>query len=130
MRTVAVLSILALSACASSSGSTATPGGTQTVRVRDAGGGSTQITPTVVHRASSAAVTAPVDDVWRVLPAAYEAVGNPLGHVNTQERTIGNPGFQARRMLGRTPLSRYFDCGRTQDRPSAETYELHISATT
>jgi hypothetical protein len=130
MRTVTLLSILALSACASSSGTTGTPGGTQTVRVRDAGGGATQITTTVVHRASTATVAAPVDDVWRVLPAVYEAAGIPLGQVNTQARTIGNPGFQARRVLGRTSLSRYFDCGRTQDRPSAETYELHISATT
>jgi hypothetical protein len=127
MRRLIVASVIALGACASSGRSGGAPSGVQTVRVVDGGGQVTALSTTVVQRSGIANVPHSVDDVWRALPRVYEAVGIPISQVNAGTRTIGNPGLTARRQLGGVPIPRYFDCGRTQDRPSAETYELQIS---
>jgi hypothetical protein len=130
MRTLFILSTAVLcTACAPRSevGTTTRP---ETVRVVDSSGAGATLTVTTQTRASAINVPATVEQVWRVLPAVYEELGLPVRQMNSSTHVIGNPGFSARRQIGRVPLTRYFDCGRTQDRPSAETYELQISVLT
>jgi hypothetical protein len=77
----------------------------------------------------SATFLNPAADVWRVLPAAYEALGIPLSMSDANTLTLGNSGFNVRRRLGGTPLVRFIDCGSTQGGPSAETYDIRLSVT-
>jgi hypothetical protein len=106
---------------------TATP---QTVRV--SGGGSGAVTlgmsPSVDARAS--VISASLVDVWRVLPAAYEAMSIPISTMDSTTRVVGNSGFNLRRRLGSVPLVRLIDCGTTQGGPSAETYDIRLIVTT
>jgi hypothetical protein len=129
MRRVALFSMLTLAACASSGPQTSTTQ-MQTARVTDAGGGSLAVTNMVTTRANVHAMTHSAEEVFRVLPEIFQELDLPVNEMNRDTRTIGHTGFTARRQLGRTLASRYLDCGRTQDRPSAETYELLISLTT
>jgi hypothetical protein len=127
VRTLAALSLLALAACAASQGP---PARVETVRVVDGTGGVTQLSVTHINRASAVTLDLSADQLWRALPAVYDKLAIPVTQLNQTNRVIGNPAFKARRQLGGTSLTRYFDCGRTQDRPSAETYEISIAALT
>jgi hypothetical protein len=42
-------------------------------------------------------------------------------------REIGNPTYKVRSRLGRTPLSRFIDCGSTQLGPSADNYDVVLT---
>ena len=119
----------ALAACASSSRS---PGAsapvTQTVRVMGAGGGSVNLAP--ASTANAVTIAHPVDDVWRVLPSVYDSLAIPVTTRDAASRTIGNEGTRLRRQLGRTPLSRYIDCGNSQIGANADSYDVHLSVVT
>ena len=123
------LVLAALAACASSPRTNGTSAPvTQTVRVMGAGGGAVNLaTPTTAN-----AVTAPfaVDAVWGVLPAVYDSLGIPVTTRDQATRTIGNEGTRLRRQLGRTPLSRYIDCGNSQIGANADSYDVHLSVVT
>ena len=67
------------------------------------------------------------DQVWKVLPAAFDSVNVPVNHVDPRNKTIGNNGFKIRQRLGKTPLSRYIDCGQTQIGSNADSYEVYIT---
>jgi len=127
MRALAVLAVLALAGCASSGGS-ATP--TQTVRIVDSGGGTTQLPTNRTIVAQVARVPFSPESVWRVLPEVYEALALPVTQQDATSQTIGNQGVRLRRQLGGERLSRYLDCGRTQGVPSADTYEVFLTVTT
>jgi hypothetical protein len=127
MRGIVILSLLALSACATTSNA---PARTETVRVVDGAGGVHQLAVTTHNRSHAATLDHSLDQVWRALPAVYDKLAIPVTQISTTNRVVGNTGFSVRRQLGGVPLTRYFDCGRTQDRPSAETYEIQLSALT
>src|SRR4051812_30130029 len=98
--------ILAVAGCSSSSPVETAPV-PQTMRVVGGGAGSIAMGmsgSTVDARAS--AIAAPLADVWRVLPAAYESLNIPLSTVDTTTWVIGNSGFNLRRRLGSIPLVR------------------------
>ena len=135
MRRLAVLAVAALSAaatgCASSSSSDpipqpATVNATRTVRVSQPQG-VTAITLVSAISPGVAQVAAPIDTVWRVMPAVYDSLGIAIDRLDHAQRVIGNPSFKVRRRLGGVPLTRFFDCGRAQGGPSAETYELTMT---
>jgi len=129
MRALAATVFVVLSACASGGAADTSP--TRTVRVVDGSGGTVQLSTAPSRDLTAAATLAyPHDQVWRALPAVYDALGIPVSELSTAASTIGNPGFRARRRLGDVPLIRYLECGRTQDGPNAETYELHVSIVT
>lgn len=128
MRRSFLLSLVVLSACAT----TGAPSGSQpereTVRVSGAGGG----TLTLTSNALASVKTLPfaVDKVWAVLPTAYDSLGIQVSTLLPNDRTIGNEGFKTRQRLGKTSLSRYLSCGDTQMGPSADTYEVTLSIVT
>lgn len=72
----------------------------------------------------------PADDVWRALPRAYDSLGIWLTLYDRRQRLIGNQGMQLRGKLGNTRLSKYIDCGDTQIGPSADSYEVNLSVIT
>jgi hypothetical protein len=128
MRSAAVLApfaLFALSACASNAPISTT--GEQTVRVVGQSGAVATMSTTATARPRITTLEAPLEEVWRALPAAYAAVGIEVAQTDVQRGVIGNPGFRARRRLGDTPLVRYLDCGSTQGGNSAESYEVHFS---
>lgn len=67
------------------------------------------------------------EQVWRALPAALDSLGVPVTRIDPATRTIGNDGFKIRQRMGKTPLSRFIDCGQTQIGPNADSYEVYIT---
>jgi hypothetical protein len=104
MRAIKVLSLIALSACASSGG-TSRPD--ETVRISGAGGtGNLKITSN--QYAHVTRISSPIDKVWLAMPGAFEALSIPISTVDTLTHSIANDGLKLRRVLGKTPLSRRF----------------------
>ncbi len=89
-----------------------------------------KLTVTSSSRASVSAMTFAVDDVWRVLPAAFDSLGLKVSVMDKAQRVIGIEGLKVRVQLGRTPLSRYMDCGQTQIGPNADSYDVLLSVVT
>jgi hypothetical protein len=100
------------------------------VRIVTGTGAVAQLSTMTSHAPKVATVNLPIDQVWRVLPAVYESLEIPVDQMDTATRVIGNQSLKARRRLGGAPLTRFFDCGRTQGGANAETYELHLSILT
>jgi hypothetical protein len=123
MRAVVVLSLISLSACASSGASTSRPD--ETVRINGAGGGNLTLTSNA--QAYVRRMPAPIEKVWIAMPAAFEALSIPITRVDTLTHSIANEGFKLRRQLGSTPLSRFIDCGSTQIGENADSYDVHFT---
>jgi hypothetical protein len=138
MRLFVAFAGLAGLGCASS-GTTSQPAAPpqQTVRVGTVGGslgsggpGSAGLTIVPSGGPNILKVSAHVDAVWRALPAVYDSLAVPVTTLISQSRTIGNEGFKIRRRLGKTPLSTYLECGRSQVEPNANEYEISMSVVT
>ena len=74
-------------------------------------------------------ILAPVDSVWRVLPGVFLELGVQPGTIDPVKYVISNTSFKARRTLGGTRLSRYFDCGTSVVGPNADQMAITISLT-
>lgn len=62
------------------------------------------------------------------MPAAFDALGVPIGVMDPAKRTVGNTALKVRRQLKDVPLSRYIDCGgSTQLGSNADSYDVNIS---
>jgi hypothetical protein len=68
--------------------------------------------------------------VWAALPQVYEELGIPLTIKNDAQKVIGNEGWRTRRSIGRVPMQRYLDCGRSGTIENAETYNINMSILT
>ena len=68
-----------------------------------------------------------VDEVWRVLPAVFDSLGVKVSMVDPKRHIIGAEDLKVRVQLGRTPMSRYIDCGQTQIGQNADSYELRLT---
>ena len=75
----------------------------------------------------SYSVSAAIDQVWRVLPAAFDSLAIPVTQVDPLKRIIGNPGFKLRQRLGKVSLSRFIECGTTQIGPNADSYDVYLT---
>lgn len=131
MRLALLIPLAALAACSSSSNVGQSAPAPETVRVVGGGAGNIAIgmAPTGAE-AHATTLPASVADVWRVLPAAYDALAISPSVVDTATHVFGNSGFNLRRRLGSIPLVRLIDCGSTQGGPSAEIYDIHMSVVT
>ncbi len=129
MPRLAVLSLVALAACASSGPTPGSGSSGQTISIGAGGAGGTARLNTSVSAAVSS-VPFPLDDVWRFLPAAFDSLGIPKALIDPATHTLGNQGMKVRQRLGKTPLSRFIDCGSTQIGPSADTYEVFLTVAT
>ena len=128
MRPVAILAMTGIVACASQSHapSTATP---ESERVR-MGGQQTglRLSSTTVARADT--LWLGIDRVWKALPAVYAVLEVPIASFDAEANVIGNSSVKLYRRLGKTPLTRYLDCGSTQIGPNADSYEVFLSVLT
>jgi len=125
MRRFSVLSAVLLAACASSSAAPAASSTSSTIRGGGAIGGSLNMASTSAPSMSS--VPFPMDQVWKVMPAAFDSLAIPLGIIEPAKHIIGNEGFKIRQHLGKVALSRYVECGTTQIGPNADSYEVYLT---
>lgn len=126
MRAMLLLALATVIGCASAGTGTSGPG-TQVVRV--VGPTSTSSfavpasDPTNTHELPYA-----LEQVWRALPGAFDALGIPIGVMDPAKRVAGNTALKVRRELKNVPLSRYIDCGgSTQLGPNADSYDVNLS---
>jgi len=127
MRATSLLPIIVLAGCASS-GTTAGAPATQTVRVVGPSSTSTLSIPGSTEPAGSHELPYSLEQVWRVLPAALDSVGIPIGLMDPANRIAGNAGFKVRGRLKNVPLSRYIDCGNsTQIGANADSYDVNLA---
>lgn len=133
MRSTAILSFAVLAACSSHAPPAASPSTGGTVRVT----GGTNAGNTVSSMRTGDrndlyvdTLWVPLDRVWRVMPAVYNALEIQITTFDAEKNTIGNAGMKVYRRLGKTPLTRYLDCGRTQIGQSAESYDIQMSVLT
>ena len=124
MRTLHLLALASLSACASS---TVHTGAREAETVRIAGSQGGQLRVTSNAQASVTRIAFPMGKVWHALPAAFENLGIPITAVDTGTHTISNGGLKFRRVLGSAPLGRYIDCGSTQVGESADSYDVYLT---
>ena len=78
------------------------------------GGGAAGVGPT------SHTVEASADRAFRILPVVFDSIGVPVALVEPAKKIMGNEGFKIRLPLGKTPLSRFIDCGQAQIGPNAD----------
>lgn len=126
MRSLSILILAAMAACASVGGPETGRPAAETVRLNGGTAGSLTISPS--SSSAQHALAYSVDQVWRVLPPVFESMGIPIGVLDPAAHQAGNAGFKLRRQLGGTPLSRYFNCGQTQIGPNADSYDVYLTA--
>ena len=133
MTRLALCCLAVLCGCASSGSSStnaAAPAAPQSIRVSGGGGGATGTTMNVSTPTHTSTLAMPLSDVWHFLPAAWDSLGIPKGIIDDKGHSIATGGMKIRGRLGKTPLSRYLDCGQTQIGPNADSYEVYLSVTT
>jgi len=127
-----LLPFVCLVACSTSAAPPSVSPTTQTVRVIGAGGagvaGSAKTAP--ANDLAVDTLWVGLDKIWRLLPAVYEALEIPIADFDAATNTIGNSGLKVYRRLGKTPLTKYLDCGRTQIGLSADSYDIRMSVLT
>lgn len=72
-------------------------------------------------------VGAPVEQVWRSLPAVFDSLAIPIAMLDGRTHTIGTENAKVRQRLGKVALSRYLDCGTTQIGPNADSYQVFLT---
>lgn len=131
----ALLSALLASACASGGGRATLPNSTgsqqSTVRIDGGASGASEIRLTRDDAAFETPVATSPDAAFAALPAAYEALGMPINTLITDARTVGTSGLRVRGRLGKTPLSRYLQCGiDATGLQHADSYQVQMSVMT
>ena len=118
--------LLALAACAP-----ATTPATQSPAIAAASGstGARGVGIELTTRVEGVDASFPVgpDEVFAAVRDAYAALSIPLSRDEPAQRTIGNDGLRARRVIGKLETRRLFDCGGTAGAPNAETYQLTVT---
>jgi hypothetical protein len=75
----------------------------------------------------SAAIAAPVDQVFAALVVVYRELKVPLMDANQAQRMLGNQSLKSRRSIGGVPMQNYMDCGGQPGQPNEETFDLSLS---
>ncbi len=114
---------LLLTGCASSN---ALPerSATQTLQITGVAG---SLTLNPSSSASTVTLAFPIEQVWRALPTVFDSLGLPVSTVDQAKHVIGVERLKIRQRLGKTSLSRYFDCGETQIGPNADSYDVFLT---
>ena len=68
--------------------------------------------------------------VWSVLPLVYDSLGIPVTMRDPNTGMVGNGGYDVRRLIGGTMVTRYFDCGEGRGGSSALSYDLFLTVLT
>jgi len=82
----------------------------------------------VTDASTTALSTSPVD-AFQFLPLAYDSLSIPRTWVEPKQFLVSSQGFKVRARLGKTPLSRYIDCGSTQIGANADSYDVFMTVT-
>jgi hypothetical protein len=98
--------------------------------VTSSGGGGVSLNTANVDNNIRLLSTGTAAQVWSVLPQVYEELGIPLSMKDDARKLLGNDGWRTRRQIGRVPMQRYIDCGRSGTIENAETYSITMSITT
>ena len=117
------LCALALAGCATSPRS-AEPVGPATRTIGTPSSGGSISISTVTAGPDVATVPYALAQVWSALPMVMDSLKVPIAKVDPTQHVFGNESFKVRQRLGKTSLSRYFDCGNTQIGPNADSYDV------
>jgi len=128
MRRLLLWCALGSAACASSTKAPET--GPSTSRTVQVGGMPGKLTVTSQSRANVTNMAFTVDEVWKVLPLVLDSLGVKASSIDPAQHSIGAENFKVRVQLGRTPLSRYLECGGTQVGANADSYEVILNIVT
>lgn len=79
--------------------------------------------------AEKATVAAASNLVWGVLGGVFDQIGIPVTTTDPWTMTVGNPGFQTRRIDG-ARMNTYLDCGTNFNGPLANHYQVTMSVIT
>jgi hypothetical protein len=123
MRIAIALIVVGVTGCASGGGA-ASQQGEQTVHVAGSGGGFLRVRGG--DGARSATLAMPLARAWVALPAVFDSLGLQVSEHDEINHVIGISGMKVHKQLGKTPLSRYVDCGNTQGFPSADSYDVQL----
>jgi hypothetical protein len=116
-------------ACAPAGTTTADPSAPRTQTIRADGiGGSLRISQNT--DASATRMPRPADDVYRVMHLVYDSLAIPKTWLDPKQLLISSQGFKIRARMGKTMLSKFIDCGRTQIGPNADSYDVFMTVTT
>lgn len=110
MRRTTALSLLLLSACASS-GTRSTISSTISSTSVETGAGTYSLSAVDETHVTARSVNAPPEAVRQALPRAFQALEIEAGEQRTGEWVYGNPGLRARGRLAGKPATLYLDCG-------------------
>jgi len=124
MRRLLVACLAPALACA---GSTPTPGATPVEQHVVVTGSAGSLNVVASSGISSHEFAAPIEKVWKVMPAVFDSLSMPISMLDPGTHTIGNRGLKVRGKLGKVGLARYIDCGTTQIGPNAESYDVTLT---
>lgn len=136
MRHAPLALLLVTAACSTTGGVDPAPVPTtaptiQTERVvTSSGGGGLAVTSANLDNNIRLLSTGTVAQVWSVLPSIYQDLNIPLTVKDDTRKVIGNEGWRTRRSIGRVPMQRYLDCGRSGTIENAETYQISMTIVT
>ena len=120
--------VLITAACSSGATGSASTNTVRTERVvTSSGGGGVSLNTASVDNDIRLLSTGTAAQVWSVLPQVYEELGIPLTVKDDGRKMIGNESWRTRRQIGRVPMQRYLDCGRSGTIENAETYQITLS---
>jgi hypothetical protein len=128
MRAALALSVLVLTACASSPHPESARPTSESVRVVGETGMNIRMAGS--DGAATGNVAFAPAKVWGVLATVYDSLGIPISTVDSKRMLVGNTGFKAYQKLGKTSLAKLIDCGKTQGFPSADSYDVYLQVTT
>jgi hypothetical protein len=125
---LSLAAVAAVAACAPAASTTADPSAPRTQTFRADGiGGSLKVNN--VTDASNTPLTVSAEDGYRMMPLVYDSLSIPKTWLDPKQFLISSQGFKIRARLGRTPLSKFIDCGQTQIGPNADTYDVFMTVT-
>ena len=126
---IAVLAVLvAASGCATAPADEAQGGAETTVTSTKVVG---FLTDNITHEttADTRTIAVATDVVWGVLGGVYEQLGIPVTTTDPMTMTVGNLGYEARRIDG-VRMNAYVDCGNSPAGPVANQYAVTLSVMT
>lgn len=128
MRVIVLLSLVAVTACASSGSGTSSAAKPATQTINSNGIGSL----TINNQSTADVVKLPygADAIFRILPSVYDSLAVPVTSLLPATKSIGNPQFKTRQRLGKVAMSKYLDCGTTQIGPNADSYDIVLNVNT
>ena len=137
LRSLLIASLIATSACVSSSGapSSTTGGASVPIAVSPAPldarvSAGTNVDLTVPVTVAADTLLLPADVAWSRLPAAYASFGLMIDAADPARQSLGTTRFRVRRYLHGEPVGVYLYCGRSAMGDNADTYDVEMRVRT